>query len=172
MKTWILALGVATALATASGAAELITLEARFIEASQGPVPHDLEKLAGRKDVVVLSPPRVTTKAGQQERIECTREYLPATVAPGSFQPVHIGTVVFIRPYLKGDRIAYTVRISVSEPVPDATLDKQTTRFETTTHDLYVSGALKDGDEVWFDFTAPINGKHLSVWLRFKQETP
>ena len=51
-------------------------------------------------------------------------------------------------------------------------LDKQTMRIETTSHDLYVSGALKDGDEVWFDFAAPINGKKLAVWFRFKQEAP
>lgn len=172
MKTLILGLVVTTTLAAAAGAAELITVEAKFIEASKGAIPHDFEKLAGRKDVDVLASPRVTTKAGQQTQIECTREYLPATVAPGSFQPVHVGTTIFIRPYLKGDRIAYTARISVSEPVPDAALDKQTTRFETTTHDLYVSGALKGGDEVWFDFTAPINGKHLTVWLRFKLEAP
>jgi hypothetical protein len=80
--------------------------------------------------------------------------------------------MVFIRPYLKGDRIAYTGRISVSEPVPDNAPDKQTARFETTTHDLYVSGALKDGDDVWFDFTSPVNGKRLAVWFRFKREAP
>ena len=67
---------------------------------------------------------------------------------------MHIGTTVFIRPYLMGDRIAYFARITVSAPVPDKVLDKQTTRMKTTSHDLYVSGALKDGDEFWFDFSA------------------
>jgi len=172
MKVLIPTLVVMTALAAASMAAELITVEAKFIESSKGAIPHDFAKLAERKDIDVLSAPRVTTKAGQQAQIECTREYLPASVAPGSFQPVHIGTTVFIRPYLKGDRIAYTARINVSDPVPDKNLDKQTTRIETTSHDLYVSGALKDGDEVWFDFAAPINGKRLAVWFRFKQEAP
>ena len=172
MKVLIPTLVMITALAAASMAAELITVEAKFIESSKGSIPHDFEKLAKRKDIDVLSAPRVTTKAGQQTQIECTREYLPASVAPGSFQPVHIGTTIFIRPYLKGDRIAYTARINVSDPVPDKDLDKQTTRVETTSHDLYVSGALKDGDEVWLDFAAPINGKKLVVWFRFKQAVP
>lgn len=150
-------------------AAERITVEAKFIESSKGAIPHDIARLAKTKGIDLLSAPRVTTKSGQQAQIEVVRDHQPASVAPSGFQPVPIGVSVRITPHLKGNRIAYTAQLTVSELVTSKASDGQT-RSEITSRDLYVSGALKDDEGVWFDFIEPSNGKKIVVWLCLKHE--
>jgi type II secretory pathway component GspD/PulD (secretin) len=150
-------------------AAEQITIQAKFFEAGKEAIPHDLTKLAKTKGIDMLSAPSVTTKSGQQAQIEVIREHQPASVAPSAFKPVPVGITVRVTPQLKGDRIAYTAQLTVSELVTNKASDRQTSS-EITSRDIYVSGTPKDGEEVWLDFTDPSNGKKIVVWLHFKHE--
>jgi len=150
-------------------AAEQITVEAKFIELNKEAIPHDFAKLSQAKGIDFLSAPRVTTKSGQQAQMAVTREYQPTSVAPSVFQPIPIGITVRVTPLLKGDRIAYSAQLTISELVTSKASNGHT-RSEITSRDLYVSGTSKDGEEVWFDFSELSNGKKIVVWLHFKHE--
>ena len=150
-------------------AAEQITVEAKFFESSKGAMPHDLAKLAQAKGIVLLSEPRVTTKSGQQAEIVVARELQPASLSPSAFKPVLVGITVKATPQLQGDRIVHTTQVTVSDLITSKDSDKQTLS-EITSRDLYVSGTIKDGEEVWLDYINPSNGKKLLVWLHFKHE--
>jgi hypothetical protein len=156
-------------LTTSLLAAEQITVEAKFFESSKGSLPHDLANLAQAKETVLLSEPRVTTKSGQEVQIVVANELQPASLAPSAFKPVLVGITVKATPQLKGDKIAYTTQLTVSELISSKGSDKQTLS-EISSRDFYVSGTIKDGEEVWLDYINPSNGKKLLVWLHFKHE--
>ncbi len=150
-------------------AAEQITIQAKFIESRKAAIPHDFARLAKIKGIDLLSAPRVTTRSGQQAQIEIIREHQPASVAPTRFKPVPVGITVRVTPHLKGDRIAYTAQLTVSELIASKAPDGQTLS-EITSRDLYVSGNPKDGEAVWFDYIDSSTGKKIVVWLLFKNE--
>ncbi len=150
-------------------AAEQITIQAKFFESGKEAIPHDLTKLAKTKGIDMLSAPRVTTKSGQQAQIEITHEHQPASVAPSGFRPVPIGITVRVTPHFKGTRIAYIAQFTLSELITSKASSGQT-HSEIISRNLYVSGVPKDGEEVWFDFIRPSDGKKLVVWLHFKHK--
>ena len=148
------------------GAVEQITVKTKFIESSRRDIPNDLAKLAKTKGVDVMSAPSILTKSGQQAQIEVISEHQPASVAPSDFKPIPVGTTLWVTPHLKGDTIAFRVRISVSELITNKAPEGQT-RSEISSRDLYVSGTSKDGEEVWFDYLDPNSAKKITVWMLF-----
>ena len=145
-------------------AAEQITVKTKFIESSKRAIPHDLAKLAKVKGIDIMTAPSVIIKSGQQGQIEVIREHQPASVAPSVFKPVAVGTTLRVTPHLKGDKIAFTVRFTVSELITNNAPEGQTCS-EISSRDLYVSGTCKDGEEVWFDYLDPNSAKKITVWM-------
>lgn len=133
--------------------AEQITVEAIFIESMAKAIPHDLGRASRVKGVDLLCAPRMTTESGQNAQIEVVREYQPTSVAPSGFKPVPIGVIASVTPHLKGSRIAYTAKLTVSELTTRKTLGNQTFS-EITSRDFYVSGTAKCGESVWLDLGA------------------
>ena len=150
-------------------AAEQITVETKIIQSDNKTIPHNLAELGAKKSIDLLSAPSVITKSGQQAQVEVVGRHQPASVVPGGFQPVPIGVTVRVTPYIKGDRIAYTAQLSISELITKKTSGGQTSS-EIMSRDLYVSGTPKDGEEVWFNLEQPSKGKNTVIWLRFKHK--
>jgi len=146
-------------------AAEQITAEFNFIESSKRAIPHDLAKIAKTKGFDCMAAPSVTTKSGQQARIEIIREVQPASVAPSGFEPLPVGVTIRVTPHLKDDKIAFTARLTVSEFITNEAPEGQTCS-EMSSRDFYVSGTSKNGEEVWYDLN-PNSGKKLTVRIRF-----
>ena len=153
-------------LPAALSAAEQITVHTKFIESSRRAIPHDLAKLAKTKGVDLMTAPSVITKSGQQAHIEIIREHQLASVAPSVFKPIPVGNTLCVTPHIKGDKIAFTVRFTVSELIANKAPEGQT-RSEISSRDLYVSGTSKDGEEVWFDYLDPNSAKKITVWMLF-----
>jgi hypothetical protein len=147
-------------------AAEQITVETNVIESSKRAIPHDLAKIAKTKGFDYMTAPSVTTKSGQQARVEIIRKLQPASVAPSGFEPLPVGVTIRVTPHLKGDKIAFTARLTVSEFTTNDAPEGQTCSVMSS-RDLYVSGTSKDGEEAWFDCLDPNSAKKLTVRIRF-----
>lgn len=174
MKTTILC-ALLLLLPTSLIAADQITIDVRFIEYSgKGAMPHNMVKLADTEGVDCIALQSVTTKAGQEARLELPAEMQQASVLPSLFPPgfsrVPIGLFARVTPNQKGDIIAYTAHFATcGAPIIHKAPVGQTC-IEIPTRDFYVSGSSRYGEEVWLDFSQPGKKKKFFVWLRFKLE--
>jgi beta-lactamase regulating signal transducer with metallopeptidase domain/multidrug resistance efflux pump len=148
-----------------------ILVEARFIEAPAGEqIPDDPSNVTSGKGINVLGSPSVLTDNGKEAEIFIGKE-LPANAAPSATDFVRDGITVRVTPRIEEDRIAYTVRLTLSDLVHSEVKDTQTIH-ETSSGELHVSGTAKDGEGTWFHLNQHRNGNTnsvISVWFRFKR---
>lgn len=165
-----LAQAKARAPGAATPAAGRILVEARIIEApANARIPDDPSKVSNGKGVNVLSSPRIITLAGEEAEIFIGSELPSINAASGTTEFLRAGTTMRVTPKLKGDRIAYTVHLTLCDLVHSESQDTQTVN-ETSSRDLHLSGTVKDGEGTWFHLTEPRNGKKITVWLKFERE--
>ena len=154
------------------GPARQILVEARVIEApATERIPDDPSKIKSGKGINVLGSPRVVTGIGEEAEIFIGQE-LPANATPGAMEYLRTGITMRVTPRLKEDRIAYTVRLTLSDLVHSEAKDTQFIN-ETASRELHVSGTAKDGEGTWFHLNEHRNDKKvsvISVWLRFKRQ--
>ena len=165
-----LAQAKARALGTAPRAAAQILVEARFIEApASARIPNDPSNVTSGKGIEVHSSSPLVLGAGGEARIFIGQELPPTITATNATEYVRTGISMRVRPELKGDRIAYTARLTLSELVHIEAKDTQTV-YETSSRDLHLSGTAKDGEGTWFHLTQQRNGKKMAVWLKFTRQ--
>jgi beta-lactamase regulating signal transducer with metallopeptidase domain len=148
-----------------------ILVEATVIEAPAGEkIPDDPSKLTSSKSIRVLGSPRARTFIGEEAEIFIGQE-LPANADLSAVEYFRTGITMRVRPRVKEDRIAYTVRLTLSDLVHSEAKDTQTIN-ETASRELHVSGTAKDGEGTWFHLNQHRNGNTnsvISVWLRLKR---
>jgi hypothetical protein len=155
-------------------AAEQITIQARFIEASRNsPIAHDLARLNQTKGIDLLTAPPATTKLGREAKIEITREFRLGTLPYGAARRIPTGVILTVTPYLHEGQLAYTAKLTVREfarMVPKGPADARKNLTEFTSRELFLSGTSKDGERVWFDFTLPSDGRKGAVCLELTRK--
>jgi beta-lactamase regulating signal transducer with metallopeptidase domain len=148
-----------------------ILVEARVIEAPPNvEIPDDPSKVTSGKGINVLSSPRVVTGIGEEAEIFVGKEQ-PANAALDPTDYLRTGITMRVKPDVKDGRIAYTVRLTMSDLVHSEANDTQTIN-ETSSGDLHVSGTAKDGEGTWFhlhQYRSDRKVSVISVWLRFKR---
>lgn len=149
-------------------AEEQILIKTSLVESTKV-IPHDLDKVATTKDMDLMAAPTVTTGIGKQASVEVIRDCEPPTVAPGAFEAISTGVIMRVTPFLKDGQMSFTAHLTVSEQLDTKTAEKQTST-ELVSRDLHFSGAPKDGEPLWFDFTQPRNGKRMAVCLRLMRK--
>ena len=114
----------------------------------------------------MLSSPHIVTRAGDDAQFFIGKEQRPANAASSATESVRGGITMRVTPELKGDRIAYTVRLTLWDLVHSEAKDTQIVN-ETSSRDLHLSGTAKDGEGTWFHLSEQRNGKKVAVWLKF-----
>ena len=121
-----LAQAKARTLSTATPAAGQILVEARFIEAPASErIPNDPSNVTSGKGIDVRGSPGLVVGAGEEAQFFFGYQ-LRANAASNATEWVRAGIIMHVTPELKGDRIAYTARLTVSNVVHTEAKDTQT----------------------------------------------
>ena len=140
--------------------------EATFFEGkSRSPLPHDTKQLAMIKNMDSVTAPRVATRSGRPAQTGITRDFsLPN-------QPkISQGVMVQVTPRATRDGITYTTQITQRSFEHYFHNQRGPTGSTFTAREIYSSGTLKSGGEVWFDFPLSRDGYATCVRLVFNNK--